>query len=106
MTGLAELFAYSFPLLVIGMIIGIIALAIFLDYKKKMAMVIKGLMPKEEKHIPEDRLGWGIAILGIGISLIISWIFNLDNRVVVGLIFISIGISLLISYMNLCKINN
>ncbi|KCZ72779.1 hypothetical protein ANME2D_01213 [Candidatus Methanoperedens nitroreducens] len=92
---LVNLLALSIPLAGVG----IAALAIYLDYKKKMAMIEKGLVPEEEEYRPESRLGWGIAILGIGISLIISWIFNLDNRVMAGLILASIGVALLVTYL-------
>lgn len=42
-------------------------------------MIEKGLMHEEEKekhnHSPENKLAWGIVILGIGISLLIGWKF-------------------------------
>jgi hypothetical protein len=83
--------------------VAVFALAVYFEYKKKMAMIEKGLIPEEDKEKqrdgPENKLAWGIAILGIGISLIISWIFNLDDIVMVGLIFTSIGISILVSYL-------
>ncbi len=77
---------------------GLPALAIYLGHKKKMAMIEKGLVPEDEKPKPENRLGWGTAILGIGISLVVAMIFHLNNYVIVGLILVSIGIALLASY--------
>ena len=107
MTGLAELlpalFALSVPLLGIGSIMGIMALLIYFDHKKKMAMIERGLVPEDEKHRPEDRLGWGIVILGIGVSLIIGWTFNLGGSVIVGLSLASIGTALLVSYLSIQK---
>lgn len=96
---LSDLLALSIPLVFIVLIIGgLPALAIYLDYKKKMAMIEKGLVPEDEKYRPENRLGWGIAILGIGISLVVTMIFHLNSYVIVGLILTSIGIALLVSY--------
>ena len=102
---LTEILALSVPLLAICLIFGIPILAIYLEHKKKMAIIEKGLMPEDEKSRPEDRLGWGIVILGIGISLIIGWAFDLDDKVIIGLILASIGIALLVSYLGLRKIN-
>lgn len=96
---LVELFALSIPIAAILGGICIAVLAMYFEYKKKKAMIEKGLIPEDEKHRPEDRLGWGIVILGIGISLVISWIFDLNDKVMVGLILASIGIALLASYM-------
>ena len=108
MTGLAEsltaLFALSIPLLGIGSITGIMALLIYLDHKKEMTMIERGLVSDE--HRPENRLGWGIVILGIGISLIIGWTFNLDGNVIAGLGLASIGTGLVISYLGIYKIKN
>ncbi len=96
---LSDLLALSIPLVFIVLIIGgLPALAIYLDHKKKMAMIEKGLIPEDEIPKPENRLGWGIAILGIGISLVVAMIFHLNNYVLVGLILASIGIALLASY--------
>ncbi len=96
---LSDLLALSIPFVFIVLIIGgLPALAIYLDHKKKMAMIEKGLVPEDEKPKPENRLGWGIAILGIGISLVVAMLFQLNNYVIVGLIFVSIGIALLTSY--------
>lgn len=103
MSGLSEFLALSIPLLTIGSLAGIMFLVIYLDYKKKMAMILKGLTPEDEKHKPENKLGWGIIILGAGISLIISWIFNLDDKITIGLILVSIGIALLVPYLILYK---
>ena len=111
MTGLAEsltaLFALSIPLLGIGSITGIMALLIYLDHKKKMTMIERGLVSDEHRpERPENRLGWGIVILGIGISLIIGWTFNLDGNVIAGLGLASIGTGLVISYLGIYKIKN
>ncbi len=96
---LSDIFALSIPFVFIVLVsVGLPALAIYLDYKKKMAMIEKGLVPEDEKSKPENRLGWGIAILGIGISLVVAMIFHLNNYAVVGLILASIGIVLLASY--------
>ena len=103
---LTEILILSIPLLAICLIFGIPILAIYLEHKKKMAMIEKGLMPEDEKSRPEDRLGWGIVILGIGVSLIIGWIFKFDDKVIVGLILASIGIALLVSYMGIWKNSN
>lgn len=84
---------FSIPILGLG----IAFLAIYLDYKKKLAMIEKGLVPEDEKYRPENRLGWGIAILGIGIALILSWMFHLNDIAMIGLIFTSIGIALLVA---------
>ena len=66
-------------------------------------MIERGITPEDEKGRPEDRLGWGIVILGIGISLIIGWILNLNGQVIAGLILVSIGIALLASYLRIRK---
>ena len=100
---LVELLALSFSVLAICLIFGIPIIAIYLDYKKKMAMIERGLVPEDEKSRPEDRLGWGIVILGIGLSFIIGWLFNLNGQIIAGLILASIGIALLVSYNNLQK---
>ncbi len=90
--------ALSIP--IAGMAIA--ALAIYLEYKKKIAMIEKGIIPEEEKekhnHSPENKLAWGIAIIGIGISLLINWRFNFGVEYTAGLIFISIGVGLLASH--------
>ncbi len=98
MVELTGLLALMIPLVGIVLILFLPILAIYLDHKKKMAMIEKGLVPEDEKSKPENRLGWGIAILGIGISLVVAMIFHLNNYVVVGLILVSIGIALLASY--------
>jgi len=95
---IVDIIALSIPFA--GM--AVVIIAIYLEYKKKMAMIEKGLVPEEEKEkykdAPENRLAWGIAILGIGISLLIRWKFNLDGEFIASLIFVSIGIGLLVSY--------
>ncbi len=96
---LGDLLALSIPLVFIVLVIGgLPALAIYLDHKKKMAMIEKGLVPEDEKPKPENRLGWGIAILGIGISFVAARLFNLDAIATGGLILASIGMALLVSY--------
>lgn|SRR3990167_868639 len=98
MAGIVDILALSIPLA--GMAVA--ALVVYLEYKKKMAMIEKGLIPEEEKEkhnrSPENKLAWGIAILGIGISLLINWKFNFGGEYTAGLIFISIGIGLLASH--------
>lgn len=100
---LVELFVLSVPVLIVGIIMGVTALSIYLDYKKKIVMIEKGLVHEDEKCEklcrPDNRLGWGIIVLGLGISLIIGKIFNLDYKIVAGLILLSIGTSLLVSYL-------
>jgi hypothetical protein len=75
-----------------------VCLVIYLDYKQKRAMIEKGIVPDDEKSRPESKVGWGIAMLGIGISLIVTMMLNLNSYVSVGLVIASIGISLLASY--------
>ena len=95
MADLVELLGLS---LFIAAIVLIVFLAGYFDHKKKMAMIEKGIVPEDEKYRPESKVGWGIAILGIGISLIVAMEFNLNSYVIVGLILASIGIALLASY--------
>jgi predicted histidine transporter YuiF (NhaC family) len=98
MAGIVDIIALSIPLA--GMVVAIIA--IYLEYKKKMTMIEKGLVPEEEKekynHSPTNKLAWGIAILGIGISLLISWRFNFGEEFFAGMLFVSIGIGLLTAH--------
>ena len=83
-------------------IIAIPITAIYFEYKKKIAMIEKGIIPEEEKEkhnrSPENKLAWGIAIIGIGISLLIGWKFNFGGEFIAGLIFVSIGIGLLVAH--------
>ncbi|HMB44907.1 MAG TPA: DUF6249 domain-containing protein [Candidatus Methanoperedens sp.] len=94
---LGDLLALSVPIAGIVLTLCLTALAIYLDYKKKMAMIEKGLVPEDEKPKPANRLGWGIAILGIGISFVAARLFNLDAITTGGLILTSIGMALLVS---------
>jgi hypothetical protein len=95
---IVDIIALSIP--IAGMAVA--ALAIYLDYKKKIAMIEKGLILEEEKEksrdSPANKLAWGIAILGIGISLLISWRFNFGEEFFAGLLFVSIGIGLLVAH--------
>ena len=84
----------SFPI----SIVAIVTVVAYLEYKKKIAMIEKGLIPEEEIEKPENKLAWGIVILGIGISLLINWRFNFGEEFLVGLIFVSISIGLLVAY--------
>ncbi len=83
-------------------IVAIPITAIYFEYKKKIAMIEKGIIPEEEKerydHSPGNKLAWGIAMLGIGISILIGWRFNFGGEFIAGLIFVSIGIGLLVAY--------
>lgn len=90
-----ELLTLVVPILALIFIFGLPGMAIYLEHKEKMAMIEEGLIPKGQGHNPENILGWGVAILGIGISLTIGWTFNIDGKIIIGLILISIGIALL-----------
>ncbi len=102
--GLIEIFTLGIPILIILSIFGFLIVMVYLDHKKDMAMIEKGLIFENKKNSPENLIGWGIAILGIGMSLIISWTFNLNDNVMMGFVLISIGVALLISYLIKIKI--
>jgi uncharacterized membrane protein len=95
---MADLFGLLALFIIFGSIVAIFALLVYFDHKKNIAMIEKGLIPEEEKPRPEGKIWWGIALLGIGISLIATVMFNLNSYTVGGLIFASIGIALLVSY--------
>lgn len=97
--GLTEILALSVPLLFILSMFTFLIITIYLDHKKHMAMIEKGLIHEDEKSKPENMIGWGIAILGIGITLSIGWMFNYNELVMIGLVLASIGIALLVSYL-------
>jgi hypothetical protein len=85
-------------IVIFGGILLIVFLVVYFDYKQKRAMIEKGIVPEDEKYRPESKVGWGIAILGIGISFIVARLFNLDAIATGGLILTSIGMALLVSY--------
>lgn len=95
MVGLFELLGL---LVIFGALVLPLCLFVYFDYKKKMAMIEKGIVPEDEKSRPESKVGWGIAILGIGISFVAARLFNLDDIATGGLILTSIGMALLVSY--------
>jgi len=80
-----------------GMVL-IVFLAAYFDNKQKLAMIEKGIVPEDQKYRPESKVGWGIVILGIGISFVAARLFNLDAIATGGLILASIGMALLVSY--------
>lgn len=95
MVGLFELLGL---IVIFAAIVLPICLVIYYEYKNKMAMIEKGIVPEDEKYRPEGKVGWGIAILGIGISFVAARLFNLDAIATGGLILTSIGMALLVSY--------
>jgi hypothetical protein len=95
MVGLFELLGL---IVIFAAIVLPVCLVIYYEYKNKMAIIEKGIVPEDEKYRPEGKVGWGIAILGIGISFVAARLFNLDAIATGGLILTSIGMALLVSY--------
>lgn len=92
------LFEFLGLLVIFTAIVLPVCLVIYYEYKNKRAMIEKGIVPEDEKYRPESKVGWGIAILGIGISFVVARLFNLDAIATGGLILASIGMALLVSY--------
>ncbi len=95
---MVSLFELLGLLVIVAAIILPFCLIAYFDYKNKRAMIEKGIVPEDEKSRPESKVGWGIAILGIGISLVAARLFILDAIATGGLILTSIGMALLVSY--------
>ena len=77
----------------------IVGLAIFLRYKKDMAMIKKGINPQAIKE--EDNLTAGLILLGIAIGLYFGFYYGFggfDAYMIAPLVLFFIGIALLLSY--------
>ncbi|MAG78708.1 hypothetical protein CL616_05075 [archaeon] len=85
----------------------IAGLAIYLKYKKEMAMVSKGLHP-HKKSRKEDELTSGLIMIGIGIALYFGFLYGFGGfgaYMIAPLILIFVGFALLLSYLAKRKIS-
>ena len=77
-------------------------LAIFLKYRKDMAMIAKGMHPHvHKKHDRKDDLTSGLIMIGIGLALYIGFYYGLGGfgaYMIAPLILFFVGIALILSH--------
>lgn len=75
-------------------------LAIYLNHKKQMAMIAKGMKPTEEKYMPEKLLTFGLVMAGIGAAICIGLYYIAYKAwLIAGLVPGLIGVALILSYL-------
>jgi len=85
-------------------VIGLGALSIYFDHKKRMAMIAKGMNPDKEKREAWKRgkLTGGLVMMGIGAAFLVTaitiWTEAIPQLYLLGLVCGFIGIALVISY--------
>ena len=91
------------PIVAIIVVFALIGWGIYWDHKKNMALIEKGLYPKEahgkRTSSAQKALGWRLGLTGFGVALLLGFFWGGTPDVALpGLIFGFIGVAMLIFF--------